>query len=72
MIERTKLNYKPHRIRVEVPDKCIRPIKAGICGSTRFLVYDEPVRLRGVVCRHYRCQECKADYYVADLSAIHL
>lgn len=38
MIESTKLNHKPHRIRVEVPDKCTRPIKAGICGSTRFLV----------------------------------
>ena len=39
-------------------------LKAGMCGSTRFLVYDEPVRLRGVVCRHYRCQDCNADYFV--------
>ena len=72
MIENAKLNCKPHRIRVEAPAECTRPVKAGICGSTRFLVYDEPVRLRGVVCRHYRCQECKADYYVADPFAAHL
>lgn len=72
MIESNRLNHRHHRILVEAPAKCTRPIKAAICGSTRFLVYDEPVRLRGVVCRHYRCQECKADYYVADLSVIHL
>lgn len=64
MIESTKLNHKPHKIYLEAPAKCARPIKAHICGSTRFLVYDEPVRLRGVVCRRYRCHDCNADYFV--------
>lgn len=64
MIESDRLNHKPHKIYLEAPAKCSRPIKAGTCGSTRFIVYDEPVRLRGVVCRRYRCQDCNADYFV--------
>ena len=65
MIESDKLNHKNHRMLTSPPTKCTRPIGAHVCGSTRFVVYDELVNLRGIPCRRHRCQECNADYFVA-------
>lgn len=60
-----ELNYKHHKIYLEKPEKCKRPIGAKECRSKKFLKYDSFVKLRGVLCTHYKCEKCDADYFVA-------
>lgn len=61
----SKLNYKHHKIYFEKPEKCRRPIGAKECNSKKFLKHDSFVKLRGVLCTHYKCKKCNADYFVA-------
>ena len=60
-----KLNYKHHKIYFVKPEKCRRPIGATECNSKKFLKHDSFVKLRGVLCTHYKCKKCDADYFVA-------
>lgn len=61
----SKLDYKHHKIYLEKPEKCRRPIGATECNSKKFLKHDSFVKLRGVLCTHYKCKKCDADYFVA-------
>lgn len=61
----SKLDYKNHKIYLEKPEKCRKPIGASECHSKKFLKYDSFVKLRGTLCTHYKCKKCNADYFVA-------
>lgn len=62
---RKDIDYSGHRILLEMPTKCSKPIGGPHeCHSKKFLKEDSFVKIRGTLCVHYKCKKCGADYFV--------